>query len=756
MASQALQRNQHFRELQQTIGNQAVLRKLSHAAVQTKLTVNQAGDPHEQEADRVADQVMRMPEPSMSRKCAQCEEDEKKLQRKEAGAGPVVAPSIVHDVLSSPGRPLESVTREFFEPRLGRDFSDVRVHTDSGAAESTRAVNALAYTVGRDIVFGGGQYRPGTASGDRLLAHELAHVVQQGSASHAVVARQTPPVTTPPVTTPPVITPPVTTAPTAPPATGPLPSDTQIAGASPSSDPASIFFDRNSSAIPTSQTSKIAPLAGTTAADKSRPLALDGYVSEDENAPAATGTALANARIASVDTGLAAAGHTGTRTATPKTTDSVGKSDYRSMRKVAVHQAATPSGTSNCTPAFAVPGIIPMPPGVLACNPPSQFTTAQTRAVALLTPVITALSATPLASTTISELDARFGSTPANRASVAGKVKTNLSNLKTHISTQMTPVSANGTGPGHRCASDCDDVCRSGDAYNQGTDASARMTLCDVPSRSSSFMREPDLDQRAAILIHEGMHGITLTGMSSGSGTQDFSYVAQRLINFLDPATALKNSDSYVIFVRVLNGQNVPVGRSGTGAPAPDVLASGATFSAPEKGEVDRGLAWLEGWTVWAQQGITNLYAAVNEIVENGKQWASVCCQDIMVKVAPHFGLTAPAGTPPAVPTRSDKFAIAGINDRFVSMESVLYSMTALTIDRTPAGATVWSSGPGRTVTIGSDFFAVPTGTGRGRAQLDLLINAIVTATSGISSGAQPHYVKLFDELRTLRGGGTP
>lgn len=88
-------------------------------------------------------------------------------------------PSIVHEVLRSPGQPLDPATRAFFEPRFGHDFSQVRVHTDAKAAESARAVNALAYTVGRDMVFGVGQSALGTSAGKRLLAHELTHVMQQ-------------------------------------------------------------------------------------------------------------------------------------------------------------------------------------------------------------------------------------------------------------------------------------------------------------------------------------------------------------------------------------------------------------------------------------------------------------------------------------------------------------------------------------------------------------------------------------------------
>lgn len=89
-------------------------------------------------------------------------------------------PLIVHEVLRSPGQPLDMETRAFMEPRFGHDFSHVRVHTDAPAARSARAINAMAYTVGEHVVFEGSHYAPRSISGRRLLAHELTHVLQQG------------------------------------------------------------------------------------------------------------------------------------------------------------------------------------------------------------------------------------------------------------------------------------------------------------------------------------------------------------------------------------------------------------------------------------------------------------------------------------------------------------------------------------------------------------------------------------------------
>jgi hypothetical protein len=125
----------------------------------------------------------------LQRKCSwrggsdtDCEECRAKatLQRKVDGSADLESVSpIVHETLRSPGQPLDATTRAFMESRFGHDFSRVRVHTDARAVESARSVNAFAYTVGRDVVFGTGQYTPHSREGRRLLAHELVHVVQQ-------------------------------------------------------------------------------------------------------------------------------------------------------------------------------------------------------------------------------------------------------------------------------------------------------------------------------------------------------------------------------------------------------------------------------------------------------------------------------------------------------------------------------------------------------------------------------------------------
>ena len=158
--------------------------------------INPPNDIYEQEADAMADKVMRMSaneniffQPStnsIQRKCEHCEEEEEKLQRKESFPGEMnLSPQTENYInsLDGKGRSLSNNEKNFFEPRFGHDFSNVKIHTGSEANESANGLNALAYTHNNNIVFGRNQYHLNTAAGKRLMAHELTHVVQNKRAS---------------------------------------------------------------------------------------------------------------------------------------------------------------------------------------------------------------------------------------------------------------------------------------------------------------------------------------------------------------------------------------------------------------------------------------------------------------------------------------------------------------------------------------------------------------------------------------------
>lgn len=181
--------------------------------IQPKLTVNTPGDIYEEEADRVSDQMMRMPDPHAHRKTPGhaaversdldgaagggliqrsdsgrlLDEDERLQAEAQPGATPTVSAETASGIQSLRGRghSLPERSRSFFEPRFGFDLSEVRIHDDSEAARLANNVRARAFTIGRDVVFGAGQYRPDTADGMRLMAHELTHVVQQSGTSSA-------------------------------------------------------------------------------------------------------------------------------------------------------------------------------------------------------------------------------------------------------------------------------------------------------------------------------------------------------------------------------------------------------------------------------------------------------------------------------------------------------------------------------------------------------------------------------------------
>ncbi len=163
--------------------------------VQPKLEANQPNDKFEQEANAVADRVMRAPDSSLQKKCTDCEE-EKSLQMKplvrmktDSAKGGTQVNSWVQSQIESSrggGNALPDNTRNFMESRMGADFSGVKIHTGNTSEKMNRELGARAFTVGNDIHFGAGQFSPESSDGQRLLAHELVHTVQQGAAGQMV------------------------------------------------------------------------------------------------------------------------------------------------------------------------------------------------------------------------------------------------------------------------------------------------------------------------------------------------------------------------------------------------------------------------------------------------------------------------------------------------------------------------------------------------------------------------------------------
>ena len=189
-----------FPPLQQYIGNQALLRLIRSGRIQPKLKVVESEDVYEKEANRVAERIMRSEtseQPyfqiesggkrikSKFKSCREKEDSKKfsisRMENSSRGQVDVTDKTTrnINNIVNQTGSSLDIPTREFMQSRFGYDFGNVRIHTDESAAISATSVNALAYTMGNDVIFGKGHYQPNTFEGKSLLAHELTHVVQQ-------------------------------------------------------------------------------------------------------------------------------------------------------------------------------------------------------------------------------------------------------------------------------------------------------------------------------------------------------------------------------------------------------------------------------------------------------------------------------------------------------------------------------------------------------------------------------------------------
>ena len=204
--------------LQQTAGNAVVQKMFKSGTLQAKLRLVHRGDKYEQEADKVAEQIVQMGEPAIhpasarkeavqpnpmtarmtpliQKQAVEKEEEEVQLQASQPTARtPGVSSDLSSGIesLKGGGQPLPEGTRAFMEQRFGYDFSRVRVHTDNHAAETVQALKANALTTGQEIAFGAGQYSLQTAQGQKLLAHELTHVVQQNKLGESFIQCDSP------------------------------------------------------------------------------------------------------------------------------------------------------------------------------------------------------------------------------------------------------------------------------------------------------------------------------------------------------------------------------------------------------------------------------------------------------------------------------------------------------------------------------------------------------------------------------------
>jgi hypothetical protein len=263
------------------------------------------------------------------------------------------------------------------------------------------------------------------------------------------------------------------------------------------------------------------------------------------------------------------------------------------------------------------------------------------------------------------------------------------------------------------------------------------MTFC------TEWVNDPSLDNRAQTLMHEGAHG------TAGLETKDLGYGNERRIRTLSNAEALKNTDSYILLVKVLTapaGVVVPIGFAGDTPvgmknPAEDRAAATA-------------LAHAEKWLITAWQDVGFAYADVNSSVVAGSWTGSSALafnQQTLHLLAGRFsGLTDPGTSSPFVlPKAGDREILAALYDRLEKMFRTMY-VRGITMKRVAAGPDTWAAVPGTTVELSDAFFALPSATAQTRRMVELL----ATTTPGISAALVPQYVDAADDIRKHRSLG--
>ena len=636
------------------------------------------------------------------------------FERRPGATSKTADPEAVRASLGA-GHSLEAGVRGRMERAFGSSFDGVRVHTDSRAGSLADSLGARAFTVGSDVAFAGGEYRPGSLAGDALIAHELAHTIQQRGGTTAADALESDADSAAfdalatgravvsggsglglqrCATTRPRLV--------APPPPDRVPPEYRVLGRIRApGDTDDLFFDRNDATLFPDQQLKIPTIISSRPAGTA--LTLNGFRSEDEP------PALAAARIAAVESALAGAvPPAGPRTPNPLPLPGQGRLEYRQMRKVEVLTTGVVSAEPNCAVA---PKTFPCPPTY-----ETAFTAARTLGVAWINTARTRL-VSPRSAATNSWLTRYFASASDATATT---VAANLLLIRNQITTLVPPAR-------HQCGNQCDGICASGTiAYNHGSGAAAIMTMC-----IGYDARDPD--DSARNMIHEAAHGtVGLTG-ARPTGTRDEAYRHERRLDFLTTAVALNNSDSYSLLVMRLNGA-VPSEQPPVDTPV--------GLSPPEFETARHAVALLEKWVTSGSQAVKGVYETIKTSKPPAGAWTNTAYETRMGVLAARLtGLTAP----PALPSDDDQMRVAGIADRVQKLVRAV--KRPLNLQKTGAPLT-WELGPGTDVTVTAAFVAPAFGTHEDRALV--LLEQLIAALPDIPSGQRAGYRNIINDLRLL------
>jgi hypothetical protein len=691
-------------------------------------TVGEADDPLECEADATAEAVIRrmegasasgpsVPVPSVQRKCAACLEEERRSAAGAAAASgrtvhakggegraapkvPGVPRSVARQLRAGGGgaERLPTPVRGRMESAFGADFSGVRVHTGHAAAAMSRALDARAFTHGRDVYFASGQYEPYSREGGLLLAHELTHVVQQTGPGQV---RRAPP------------------KPTAPPSAMPSagPSDFEMKR-QPKSDWTRIYFPKGSSKLSANDKTEIGILKLLLKAGVS----VTGYASVEETATVAQDRAdVVKAELEKGPNKATVTSAKGNAGATE------GTSDLPQARSAEIVEATAKPTVKDCKLKDKGGKLVNPPTQACTALDPKTWTAFQNAhpiAKTAMSEAVGAVTGAPTADDA-ALLDRFFG---AHDAATLATLRTNLGNLQKHVD-RVDKVTS--------CGGSCDTGgCETGSviAYNNGeVDAKSRLTLC-VPS-----FRARNQNDQVRNLIHETAHGTSPLGGKKGEGSKDVAYRHERMLFHLSAADRLRNSDSYALFALFLHEfrSTAKKGAVPTGISTPSKDDLDKAFTGKEPDALSLALARLEKRLGWSFQWMSGLFGEMADVRKGSTTWTRSWAEDLMKKAAGLFPLTAPPGKP----TVDDQARVAAMLDRYERMR--LGAKRDLTVGKMAKGVIHWpSSGKkpvvGASLEVGPDFFKATADD-----QVSLLLQHLAYATREVEKAFVPAYVAL-------------
>jgi hypothetical protein len=662
--------------------------------------------------------------------CAQCKEQATPAAAATpaASTAPAAAP-----LVPSGGQALAPAVRAPFERAFSTDFGDVRVHDGGGAAASARSIDAKAFTTGSDIVFGAGHLSSDTPEGQRLLAHELTHVVQQRAHGSALSAFGAPGVSAPsdaaeheadraadafmagrPVGTPSTAPSGIARAPRA-----SAPTDWQIhrpgtPASLPTGSPQRVFFDRNADAVAAGD-----PAITAAAAPPDADLQLLGYASADE---LTADPSIVQRRVDHVTAALVAAGHDAAHiTATLR--PSAGRIDYRRVRSVEIVRP----GEASVEPVVGAPTTQPCDPAI-----ETAFQDAKDHAINdLIDPVLVALGAPIVAGSPLEAALTKF----FHSKSHAATVRANLLLIKAEIA--VVTAAAN-----HDCGTMNDSSCAAGAiAFNSGH----RMTICPGYVPIGGVISPTLRDDHARNLIHEAAHstgGLQGVPANASGGTSDFGYRHQRAIQHLPLAKELANSDSYAMFVLMANGVAAAI--------APPVDTAGAGFTMPaDQPAFDRAelpVARIESWIRRTQQWISQTHGEVRKILDlpvgdPARSWAGRFAEGARLARLAGFDVHAAS----TLPAADDDVKYAAINDRLSALARMLQAPIEISRDATAGAHMHFVAGPPLALVVNPTFLSNGPDV-RASMMLERLVD--IVAPTEISATLRPAYVDLVRRVR--------